>query len=185
MCKIVAPPGWLPNSQRFEKLVNHKTFVFDTKIQRLSQLQTRSLFQEDFFRDIEQVSKETGGPGFSGTVVEQQILPPLYVAVKSFGGFDAVCSGKLWSEVAVAVRFPPVPLRETGDPLRSYYEKHLLALERRKKALLETKIEDGWLICCSIFPTLFSQTCEWRRRPEPRKVLWLFPWEDVHVSRLS
>ena len=109
------------------------TFCFETKVQPLSKLQNRGLLSDEFFHELAKAHERSSSdlkPPFNATLVQQSILPGLYVSVIIHGGYDAVVKSQKWNEVALCINYSVSDLDGDGAPLSAYYRKYLLPLEK-------------------------------------------------------
>ena len=133
ICKVVAPKGWIPESETFAENIDMSTFCFETKVQPLSKLQNRGLLSDEFFHELAKAHERSSSdlkPPFNATLVQQSILPGLYVSVIIHGGYDAVVKSQKWNEVALCINYSVSDLDGDGAPLSAYYRKYLLPLEK-------------------------------------------------------
>jgi len=130
VCKIVPPSNaWLQNKP-FTKVVNPKTMIFQTKLQTIHQLQTRSGTNERFLDDLKAFLKQNNQPMHDAPIVDGQELDlyKLYTAVMSRGGLQAVVRNKRWGEIVKELKIGS-DLVSAANLLRKHYYRYVYNYE--------------------------------------------------------
>ncbi|XP_042381828.1 lysine-specific demethylase 5B-like isoform X1 [Zingiber officinale] len=135
ICRIVPPRSWNPPFA-----LDRSAFTFPTKSQDIHLLQARppscdpDTFRLEYGRFLESHlgKRSTRRVVFEG---EDLDLCRLFNAVKRYGGYDKVCAGKLWADVARFIR-PASKISECAKHvLCQIYREHLYDFEEYNRRL--------------------------------------------------
>ncbi|PAA72229.1 hypothetical protein BOX15_Mlig015885g1 [Macrostomum lignano] len=118
VCKIRPPKGWKPPF-----CIDIDTFEFTPRIQRLNELEATSRVKLNFLDQLARFWELQGARLRVPCVDKRHVdLHRLSQAVQRLGGYDSVCSGKRWQQVAELTGYP-ASSRCAPAQLRQHYER--------------------------------------------------------------
>uniref|UniRef100_A0A915L1A2 [histone H3]-trimethyl-L-lysine(4) demethylase n=1 Tax=Romanomermis culicivorax TaxID=13658 RepID=A0A915L1A2_ROMCU len=149
--KIKPPTGWSPPFA-----IDVKNFRFTPRLQKLNELEALSRIRLNFLDSLARFWLLQGIPMRTPVVDNKFVdLFQLRRIVKEFGGFDACCSQRRWSEIAKQLGAKPargLVFRDHYDKIIAPYELHEtgLAAEYAKGGKLAVKLNSKMRSTCPL-----------------------------------
>ncbi|PWZ02363.1 PLU-1-domain-containing protein [Testicularia cyperi] len=124
--KIVPPEGWNP-----ECVLDEQTFRFRTRVQRLNSLSADARASQNYQEQLQKFHAQQGRkrvsvPRIDGRLVD---LYQLKLVIASFGGYDAVCRGRKWSDATRKLGYAEKDCSQLSTQVKAAYSRIIWPFE--------------------------------------------------------